>query len=55
LKALLTLYKLRVLVGDQKVVAGFTGKYDKNLINLPSQFISLGQNKETSKRKSNQI
>jgi hypothetical protein len=33
------------------VVAGFAGKYDKNLINLPPQFISLGQNKETSNRK----
>jgi hypothetical protein len=37
------------------VVAGFAGKYDKNLINLPPQFISLGQNKETSNRKNIQI
>jgi hypothetical protein len=51
LKALLILYKLRGLVGDQKVVAGCIGKYDKNLINVPPQFISLGRNKEASKKK----
>jgi len=33
------------------VVAGCIGKYDKNLINVPQQFISLGPNKEASRKK----
>jgi len=33
------------------VIAGCIGKYDKNLINVPGQFISLGRNKEALTKK----
>jgi hypothetical protein len=33
------------------VIAGCIAKYDKNLINVPRQFISLGRNKEALRKK----
>jgi hypothetical protein len=48
----LILCTLRGLVGHRKLVAGFTGKYDKNLTNVtPHNFFLWDETKKLQRRK----